>query len=46
MIYLAPILGAWLGDRVLGRTRTITIGCLLMAAGTWRWRAKRCFLAH
>ena len=33
MIYLTPILGAWLGDRVLGRTRTITIGCLLMAAG-------------
>jgi POT family proton-dependent oligopeptide transporter len=33
MIYVAPILGAWLGDRKLGRTRTITIGCLLMAAG-------------
>ena len=32
-IYLTPIAGAWLGDRVLGRTRTISIGCALMAAG-------------
>lgn len=33
MIYLTPIAGAWLGDRVLGRTRTVTIGCVLMAGG-------------
>jgi POT family proton-dependent oligopeptide transporter len=33
MVYLTPLVGAWLGDRVLGRTRTVTIGCLLMAAG-------------
>lgn len=33
LIYLTPIMGAWLGDRVLGRTRTVTVGCLLMAAG-------------
>lgn len=33
LIYLTPIAGAWLGDRVLGRTRTISIGCALMAAG-------------
>ncbi len=33
LIYLTPILGAWLGDRVLGRTRTVTLGCLLMAGG-------------
>ncbi len=32
-IYLTPIAGAWLGDRVLGRTRTVTIGCMLMAGG-------------
>lgn len=32
-IYLTPIAGALLGDRVLGRTRTVTIGCVLMAAG-------------
>ena len=33
LIFITPIAGAWLGDRVLGRTRTITIGCLLMACG-------------
>ena len=33
LIYLTPIAGAWLGDRVLGRTRTVTIGCVLMAGG-------------
>jgi POT family proton-dependent oligopeptide transporter len=44
MIYLAPILGAWLGDRVLGRTRTITIGCLLMAAGHLAMASEALFL--
>lgn len=33
LIYVMPLAGAWLGDRVLGRTRTISIGCVLMAAG-------------
>ncbi|MDB5667531.1 MAG: transporter [Alphaproteobacteria bacterium] len=33
LLYGAPLLGAWLGDRVLGKTRTITAGCLIMAAG-------------
>ena len=33
LVYLTPILGGLLADRVLGRTRTITIGALLMAAG-------------
>jgi POT family proton-dependent oligopeptide transporter len=33
LIYLTPIAGAWIGDRVLGRTRTVAIGCVLMAAG-------------
>lgn len=33
LLLIAPLAGAWLGDRVLGRTRTITIGALLMAAG-------------
>lgn len=32
-ILLTPLAGAWLGDRVLGRTKTITLGALLMAAG-------------
>src|SRR5207247_9141982 len=33
LVYLTPIGGGLLADRVLGRTRTITIGALLMAAG-------------
>ncbi|MDZ4375921.1 MAG: peptide MFS transporter [Phenylobacterium sp.] len=33
LVYLTPILGGLLADRVLGRTRTITLGALLMAAG-------------
>ena len=33
LVYLTPIGGGFLADRVLGRTRTITIGALLMSAG-------------
>ena len=33
LILVTPLIGAWLGDRILGRTKTITIGALLMAAG-------------
>ncbi|MGN6496410.1 MAG: peptide MFS transporter [Tsuneonella sp.] len=44
MIYLTPLVGAWLGDRVLGRTRTITIGCLLMAAGHLAMASEALFL--
>lgn len=33
LVYLTPIIGGWIADRFLGRTRTITIGALLMAAG-------------
>ena len=33
LVYLTPILGGILADRLLGRTRSITIGALLMAAG-------------
>src|SRR3954470_13050922 len=33
LVYLTPILGGILADRVLGRTRTITVGAVLMAAG-------------
>jgi len=32
-VYLTPILGGLLADRVLGRTRTVTLGALLMATG-------------
>lgn len=33
LVYLTPIIGGLIADRWLGRTRTITIGALLMAAG-------------
>jgi len=33
LILVTPLIGAWLGDRVLGRTKTIVIGALLMSAG-------------
>jgi len=33
LVYLTPIGGGLSADRLLGRTRTITIGALLMAAG-------------
>ncbi|HET9418551.1 MAG TPA: peptide MFS transporter [Chthoniobacterales bacterium] len=33
LVYLTPIAGGFVADRLLGRTRTITIGALLMAAG-------------
>lgn len=33
LVYLTPILGGILADRVLGKTRTIILGALLMAAG-------------
>ena len=33
LVYLTPIGGGIVADRVLGRTRTVTLGALLMAAG-------------
>jgi proton-dependent oligopeptide transporter, POT family len=33
LVYLTPILGGVLADRLLGKTRTIVLGGLLMAAG-------------
>jgi len=33
LVYLTPIAGGFIADRWLGRTRTITIGALMMAAG-------------
>src|SRR6266705_2473112 len=45
LVYLTPILGGLLADRVLGRTRTITIGALLMAAGHFLMAFDLTFLA-
>jgi POT family proton-dependent oligopeptide transporter len=33
LIYLSPVLGGFLGDRVLGRRSSVTLGALLMTAG-------------
>ncbi|MBI1365348.1 MAG: MFS transporter [Alphaproteobacteria bacterium] len=33
LVYVTPLAGGWLADRVLGRTRTVTIGAMLMAIG-------------
>ncbi len=33
LVYLTPIAGGLIADRWLGRTRTVTIGALLMATG-------------
>lgn len=33
LLYGTPLIGAWLGDRVLGRTRTVALGCVMMSAG-------------
>ena len=32
-VYLTPILGGWLADRVLGKRRTVLLGAITMAAG-------------
>jgi POT family proton-dependent oligopeptide transporter len=44
LIYASPLLGAWLGDRVLGKTRTVTIGGFLMAAGHLSMTVEHFFL--
>ena len=44
LILVTPLLGAWLGDRVLGRTKTITIGALLMSAGHLTMASEAAFL--
>ena len=33
LIYLTPVLGGLVGDRLLGRRRTVTLGTLLMTSG-------------
>jgi len=44
LTYASPLVGAWLGDRVLGKTRTVTIGTLLMAAGHLLMASEHFFL--
>ena len=44
LVYLTPIAGGWIADRKLGRTRTITIGALLMSAGHFLMAFEMSFL--
>jgi POT family proton-dependent oligopeptide transporter len=44
LVYLTPIGGGFVADRWLGRTRTITIGALLMAAGHFLMAFEASFL--
>jgi POT family proton-dependent oligopeptide transporter len=44
MVYLTPLFGGVLGDRVLGRHRTVALGALLMTAGHFCMAFDRSFL--
>lgn len=44
LVYLTPILGGALADRLLGRTRTITLGASLMALGHFLMTFEASFL--
>jgi POT family proton-dependent oligopeptide transporter len=44
LLYGTPLIGAWLGDRVLGKTRTVTAGCVLMTAGHLTMASEHFFL--
>lgn len=44
LVYLMPVFGGILGDRVLGRRRAVVIGALLMTAGHFCMAFERSFL--
>ena len=43
-VYLTPLAGGLIADRLLGRTRTVTLGALLMAAGHFLMAFETSFL--
>src|SRR6476661_7858479 len=43
-VYLTPIFGGFLADRVLGRRRTVLLGALIMAAGHFLMAFEPAFL--
>jgi proton-dependent oligopeptide transporter, POT family len=45
LVYLTPVVGGLIADRWLGRTRTVTIGAILMAAGHFLMAFDVSFLA-
>jgi POT family proton-dependent oligopeptide transporter len=44
LVYVTPLLGGPLADRLLGRTRTVTLGSILMVIGTFLLAADQTFL--
>jgi POT family proton-dependent oligopeptide transporter len=44
LVYVTPLFGGWLADRVLGRTHTVTIGASLMALGHFLMAFETSFL--
>jgi POT family proton-dependent oligopeptide transporter len=44
LVYLTPLFGGLLADRVLGRTKTVTLGALLMATGHFLMAFQSSFL--
>ncbi|WP_417318647.1 peptide MFS transporter [Emcibacter sp.] len=43
-VYFMPLIGGFLGDRYLGRTRAVTLGALFMAAGHFLMAFENAFL--
>ena len=43
-VYLTPILGGWLADKVLGKRRTVLLGAVTMAAGHFLMAFEASFL--
>ena len=44
LVYLMPIAGGWVGDRLTGRTRAVLAGAVLMAAGHFMMAFEALFL--
>ncbi|MEX6631934.1 peptide MFS transporter [Hyphococcus lacteus] len=44
LINMTPLLGGWLGDRILGQTRAVTLGATLMTLGHLAMTSEQFFL--
>jgi POT family proton-dependent oligopeptide transporter len=44
LVFGMPLFGAWLGDRRLGKTWTVALGCVLMSAGHLAMASEHFFL--
>src|SRR5882757_1332311 len=44
LVNMTPLLGGWLGDRVLGQTRAVVLGAVLMTAGHLLMTSEHTFL--